>query len=147
MTTTGFTTTISVDNSPEEVFNAVNDVRGWWHGEVDGDTHNLNSEFTYRMRDMHFSRQQIVELQPNKRIVWLVTDSKLSFTDAKNEWTGTKIIFEISEARDKTELRFTHAGLVPEFECYGGCSNGWEMLIHKSLFSLLTTGKGTEVFN
>lgn len=146
MTTSNFTTTILVDNSPNEVFNAINNVRGWWQGEIEGSTDKLNDEFTYQMEDIHFSKQKLVEVIPNEKVVWLVTESKLNFIKKKSEWTGTKIIFEISEINNKTQLRFTHLGLVPEIECYGGCSDAWGDLIQKSLFSLITTGKGKKVF-
>jgi hypothetical protein len=141
-----FTTIILVEQTPQEAFNAINNVSGWWQGEIEGSTHKLNDEFIYRMKDIHFSKQKVVEMIPNKKVVWLVTDSKLSFTNNKSEWTGTKIVFEIVEINNKTQLQFTHLGLIPEFECYGGCSNGWGMLIQKSLLSLITTGKGTNVF-
>ena len=55
MTTTNFTTTILVDNSVKDVFNAINNVRGWWQGEIDGNTDKLNAEFSYRMNEHHFS--------------------------------------------------------------------------------------------
>lgn len=146
MTTSNFTTTILVDNSAKEVFNAINNVRGWWQGEIEGNTDHLNDEFTYRMEDIHFSKQKLVEVIPDKKVVWLVTESRLNFIKKKNEWTGTKIIFEISEINNKTQLRFTHQGLVPGIECYGGCSGAWGDLIRESLFSLITTGKGKKVF-
>lgn len=146
METSNFTTTIVVDNSPNEVYDAINNVGAWWHGEVIGNSDKLNDEFTYEMKPHHFSKQKVVDLVPNKRVVWLVTDSQLNFVKTKDEWTGTKIIFEISEAGGKTQLRFTHEGLTPAFECYGGCSSGWTELIQKSLLSLITTGKGVEVF-
>jgi hypothetical protein len=146
MAASNYTTTILVEKSSKEAFDAINNVSGWWQGEIEGRTDKLNDEFTYRMKDIHFSKQKLVELVPNEKIVWLVTDSKLSFTKNKSEWTGTKIIFEISEINKKTQIRFTHLGLVPTIECYGGCSNAWEQLIQESLFSLITTGKGTKVF-
>ncbi|MES2411025.1 MAG: SRPBCC domain-containing protein [Bacteroidota bacterium] len=142
---TDFTTTILVNQTPEEVFNAVNNVRGWWQGEITGNTNQLNDEFSYRMKDVHYSKQKVVELIPNKNVVWLVSDSKLKFRE-EDEWTGTKIIFEINEVGNNTQLRFTHVGLIPKFECYGNCSWAWGELIRESLFSLITTGKGTNVF-
>ena len=146
MAISNFTTTILVDQTPKEVFTAVNNVLGWWQGEIEGSTDKLNNEFTYRMEEFHFSKQKLVEVIPDKKVVWLVTDSNLSSFKDKSEWTGTKIIFEISEINNKTQLRFTHMGLVPKIECYGDCSNAWEQLVQQSLFSLITTGKGKKVF-
>lgn len=141
-----FTTSILTDKSATEVFNAINNVRGWWQGEIKGNTERLNEEFTYQMGDIHFSKQKIVELIPGKKVAWLVTESKINFVADKNEWVNTKIIFEIKPFKNKTKLTFTHQGLVPSIECYGGCSGAWGQLIEKSLFSLVTTGKGVEVF-
>ncbi|RZK33139.1 MAG: hypothetical protein EOO90_32715 [Pedobacter sp.] len=98
------------------------------------------------MKDVHYSKQRIVESIPNEKVVWQVTDSELSSFKDKGEWTGTTIVFEISKVGDKTEIRFTHIGLVPTFECYGNCSWAWGALIQESLFSLLKTGKGVNVF-
>jgi len=141
-----FTTTFFVNQTPAEVFNAVNNVRGWWQGEIEGNTDKVDDEFTYRMKDIHYSKQRIIEVVPDKEVVWHVTDSKLNFLKKKDEWTGTKISFEIAEINNKTQLRFTHMGLVPKIECYGSCSNGWIKLIQQSLLSLITTGKGKDVF-
>ena len=146
MSSSNFTTTMLVDQTPNEVFNAVNNVRSWWQGEIEGSTEKLNDEFIYRMKTFHYSKQKLVEVIPDKKVVWLVTDSQLNFIKDKSEWTGTKICFEIAEQNGKTQLSFTHMGLVPKIECYGDCSNAWEQLVQKSLFSLITTGKGKKVF-
>lgn len=146
MATSNFTTFFLVDETPHAVFNAVNNVSSWWQGEIEGSSTKLNDEFTYRMGEFHFSRQKLVEIIADKKVVWLVTESQLNFVKDKSEWTGTKISFEIREQDNKTQLRFTHVGLVPKFECYGGCSNAWEQLVQQSLFSLITTGKGKQVF-
>ena len=146
MNTTDFTSTILVNESPSAVFNAINNVRGWWQGAIEGSSNKLNDEFTYQMKEFHFSKQKVVEFIPDEKVVWLVTESQLNFIKEKDEWTGTRIIFEITEQNGKTQLRFTHAGLNAEVECYGACSNGWQQLIQQSLFSLVTTGKGKDVF-
>lgn len=140
-----FTTTILVEQSATAVFNAINNVRGWWQGAINGDSEKLYDEFEYRMKDVHYSKQQVVEFVPNKKIVWLVTDSKLNFSNPV-EWTGTKIIFDITDANNKTQVQFTHQGLVSTFECYGGCSWAWGQLIEESLHSLITTGTGKNIF-
>jgi len=143
---TSFTTTFFVNQTAEEVFDAICNVRDWWQGEIKGNSKKLNDEFEYHMPDIHFSKQKVVEIIPNEKVVWLVTDSNLSSFNDKKEWNGTKIIFDITEINGKTQLRFSHMGLIPKFECYADCSGAWGMLVEQSLFSLITTGKGKKVF-
>jgi hypothetical protein len=137
-----FTTTFTVDQTPEQAFAAINNVRGWWSGGIEGSTDKLGGEFTYRYQDVHYSKQKITELVAGKKVVWLVLDSYLNFTKDKTEWNGTEITFEVSKKGKKTEVRFTHLGLVPEFECFDACSNAWGSYTNGSLRSLITTGKG-----
>src|SRR5215831_6482063 len=145
MTRQSFTTTYSVDQTPQEVFDAINNVRGWWSGEIEGSTDKLGDEFTYRYKDVHYTKQKLVEVIPNEKVVWLVLDAYLNFTEDKAEWKGTKVIFEISKEGSKTEIRFTHQGLVPEFECFDACSNAWGFYINDSLRSLITKGKASRI--
>jgi hypothetical protein len=142
MTPQDFTTTILTDQTPEEVYNAINNVRGWWSEEIDGSTDRLNAEFNYHFEDIHRSKIKITELIPGKKVAWLVLDNYFKFTKDKTEWKDTKIIFDIYEKDGKTQVRFTHAGLVPEYECYNVCKNAWTTYIQKSLRNLITTGKG-----
>ncbi|HEY4656185.1 MAG TPA: SRPBCC domain-containing protein [Cyclobacteriaceae bacterium] len=142
MATTDFTTTLVVDQTPEEVFNAVNNVRGWWSEEIEGDTGKLNDEFTYHYKDVHISKMKLIEVIPNEKVVWLVMDNHFNFTKDRSEWKGTRISFEISQKDNKTQIRFTHLGLVPEYECYDICRDAWSNYIRNSLRSLITTGEG-----
>lgn len=137
-----FITSFTVDQSPEEVFKAINNVRGWWSEEIDGSTDELCAEFTFHYKNVHRTTQKITELAPGKKAVWHVVESHINFVEEKTEWKGTDIVFEIAKKDDKTELRFTHVGLVPAFECYGDCSGAWGFYINDSLRSLITTGKG-----
>lgn len=143
MSSTNFTTAFAVDQSPEDAFDAITNVRGWWSGQIDGDTDKLGAEFTYRYQDVHYSKQEITELVPNKKVVWRVLDAYLDFTEDPAEWKGTEITFEVARKDDQTEVRFTHLGLVPEFECYDSCSTAWGFYINNSLRNLITTGQGT----
>ena len=137
-----YTSTILVDQTPEDVFNAVNNVRGWWSEEIEGGADKLNSEFLHHYRDVHICKMKVIEFIPGKKIVWLVLDNHFSFTKDKTEWIGTKISFEISKKDNKTQLLFTHIGLVPEYECYDICNDAWTNYIQNSLYNLITTGKG-----
>src|SRR5512145_1483102 len=137
-----FTRTFTVDQTPREVFAAINNVRGWWSESIEGDTDKPGAEFHYHFQDIHRCHLKIIEFVPDKKVVWHVLDNYFNFTQDKTEWTDTKISFEISQNGGKTEVRFTHIGLVPLYECYDVCSDGWSTYINGSLHSLITTGKG-----
>ena len=135
-----FTTTIMVDKTPKEAFDAITNVRGWWAGEIEGSTLQQGDVFTYRYKDFHYSKQRLMEVIPNKKVVWLVTESSINFVKDKNEWKGTKIVFDISKKEDKTQVRFTHEGLIPEQECFDACSNAWTGYITDSLRQFIAAG-------
>lgn len=137
-----FTTTFLVDQSPEVVFDAINNVRGWWGDDIDGSNHNVGDEFTFRVGDIHYSKIKVIELVPNKKVLWLVLDNHLNYVEDQSEWVGTKISFTIAAKGDRTEVRFAHLGLVPAFECFEVCSNAWGSLMHGSLRNLIATGTG-----
>jgi len=142
MSTPDFTTSLLVDQTPKQVFDAINDVRGWWSEEIEGSTDKLNAEFTYHYEDVHRCKMQIIEFIPERKVVWLVLENYFKFTKDKTEWVDTKIYFEITEKDGKTQIRLTHQGLIPEYECYDICQNAWTSYIQNSLRNLITTGKG-----
>lgn len=142
MTDQNYTTTFTVEQSPAEVFNAINDVRGWWSEEIEGSTDKVGEAFKYHFQDVHRCEVRVDELVPGRKVVWTVVDNYFSFTTDTREWKGTRVVFDIARKGDKTEFTFTHVGLVPEFECYDACSEGWHAYINGSLKDLITTGKG-----
>ena len=141
MNTNDFTLDLLVDQSPREVYNAINNVSTWWSEDFKGSSGKLNDVFEVRFKDVHYSQHKITELVPGKKIVWLVTDSRLNFLKDKTEWNGTENIFDISEKNGKTLVHFTHKGLVPSIECFGDCSKGWTHFLNESLLPFITTGK------
>jgi hypothetical protein len=142
MTSQNFATTFVVDQTPDEAFAAITNVRRWWSGEIEGRTDRQGDVFTYRYQDVHYTKQLISELVPGRKVVWQILDAYLSFTEDPSEWTGTEVVFEVVPKGDQTEIRFSHVGLVPEFECYDQCSSAWGFYINNSLKSLITTGQG-----
>jgi hypothetical protein len=137
-----FNISFLVEQTPNEVFNAINNVRGWWSEELEGNSEKLNDEFSYRHGDFHYSKHKLIEVEQDKRVVWLTIDSKLTFVKEQDEWNGTKMIFEILKEGGKTKLVITHSGLVPAFECFDACSKGWTHYLQNSLLPLICTGTG-----
>lgn len=138
-----FNTTIWVEQAPEEAFNVIFNVRAWWSGLFDesfeGSSEKLGDEFSFRAGGgLHYTKQKLIELVPNKKVVWLVTEANLSFVDKTDEWKGTKISFEISRELDKTKIVFTHIGLVPEFDCYDSCAPAWTQYMQERLTTAIT---------
>ena len=143
MQSPSFTSTFVVEQTPAEVFDTIKNVRRWWTGEIVGDANEVGDEFSYRYPGAHFSHQQVAEeFVPGKRVVWQVVDAHLDGLEDPDEWTGTDIIFRITPKEDGTEVRFLHLGLVPEFECFDGCSSAWGFFVNASLKRLITTGQG-----
>ncbi|MDQ0276724.1 hypothetical protein QO003_001027 [Arthrobacter silviterrae] len=126
-----------VDQTPQQAFSAINNVRGWWTGDIEGGTEKLGDEFTYRVPDIHYSKFRITELSPSSRVAWLVLDSQLTFAENKEEWTGTTVTFDVAEQDGRTLVTFTHEGLVPDFECYDRCESAWGGYINGNLKTLI----------
>lgn len=140
--TANFTTTITVNATPQHAFDAINDVAGWW-GRITGSTTFVGDEFVYLVPRLHYSGFRVTELEPAQRIAWLVTGSYLDFVDDKQEWNDSTVRFAIEEAEEGTRVTFTHEGLTPDDECYGVCSNAWGMFVNGSLKAFIDTGVGT----
>lgn len=139
-----FAVTITVPQSPQEVFSRITrDLAKWWGGtDLRGHTTQLDDEFIIQHPGAHYSRKRIIEWVPNEKVVWLVTDSTLDWLEKdQNEWTNTRMIFNISTDGTQTRLHFRHEGLVPEKACYALCHEGWNIVIKNYLFNLIIHNK------
>jgi hypothetical protein len=137
-----FTTSILVNQDPATVFNAIKNFRAWWSEEIEGSTDQLNETFFYHYKDVHLCKIKLIELIPDKKLVYYVIDNQFNFTKDKTEWVGTNLIFELMPEDNKTKIIFTHEGLIPAYECYNVCRDAWTSYIQGSLQNLITTGKG-----
>jgi hypothetical protein len=133
--------TITANVSPEEAFKAICKVNEWWSKNIEGNTEKLGDVFTYHSRDTWVTFK-ITECVAGKKIVWHAMDCYLHSFKDKTEWKNTDVIFEIIGNGNSTKINFTHAGLVPEVECYERCVKGWDQYFTGSLLKLLNTGKG-----
>jgi len=134
-----YTITIEIAKSPYDVFShIINDVSKFWPEEFEGESTKLNDEFIFRSGDTHYSKNRVVEFVPNKKVVWLVTES-IRKTDGF-EWTGTKMIFELTPKADNTLLKFTYDGFILENE-YDRLVQICDLVIKEKLYNLITNNK------
>lgn len=122
--------------SAKEIYNVLLQIDKWWLGiygeQISGGGQKLDDEFRYTAGNgVHYSKQKLVELVPEKKITWQVAESHLSFLQDKNEWTGTKIGFEIMPTANVTEVIFSHEGLTRQLECYNACSGAWTQYMER----------------
>ena len=138
-TKTIYTVAIEVAKSPNAVFNhVIHDVSKFWPEEFEGESTKLDDEFIFRSGDIHYSKNKVIELVPNKKVVWLVTES-IRKTD-NYEWTGTKMIFELTPKVESTVLKFTYDGFVLENE-YDRLVQICDIVIKEKLYNLITNGE------
>lgn len=136
-----YNVSITVEADAAVAFNAINDIKGWWSTDFEGQSEKLDDVFTVRFGET-FITLKIIEFIPDQKIGWHVIDGYKHWLKNKKEWHDTKMVWEIAEQENKTQIHFTHVGLVPGIECYNGCENAWNGYIKDSLFQLITTGKG-----
>jgi hypothetical protein len=132
----------TVEQPSDVVFQAIMNPRAWWSSGIAGHYNKIGDSFTHSVADVHRCEMQVAELEPAKKVVWKVLKNYFNFTQDKTEWQNTDIVFEINEVEGGTEIIFTHIGLVPEYECYPICKDGWDTYLN-SLRSLITTKQGT----
>ena len=141
MKTQDYSVSIVANATAEEAFKNINNVPGWWTTFFEGHSEKLNDVFTVRFGET-FITVKIIELIPYKKIRWQVIDCYKHWLKDKKEWKDTTMSWEISIAKNATQISFTHIGLVPGIECYNGCEKAWNFYIKESLFKLLAEGKG-----
>lgn len=137
-----YSSTFLVDQNSQTAFNAIKNFRAWWSEEIEGSTDQLNEIFFYHYKEVHLCKIKLVEMIVDTKLVYQIIDNQFSFVQNKNEWINTMLIFEITNENGKTKVKFTHEGLVPEYECYNVCNDAWTSYIQGSLKSLIETGKG-----
>ena len=104
MSDQNYTASFTVDQTPEQVFDAINNVRGWWSQAIEGDTDKLNAVFYYHYKNAHRCTIEVTEFAPGKRVVWHVLHNDFDFIEDKSEWQNTDVVFAIAKQGAKTEL-------------------------------------------
>lgn len=132
---TNYTVSIEVEKSPAVVFNHIlNDVPQFWPEDFEGESSKLNDEFIFRSEGGHYSKNKVIELEQDKKVTWLVTES---IRPADNfDWSGTKMIFELRPKGDNTLIEFTYDGFILDDE-YDRLVQICDFVVKQSLYNFL----------
>lgn len=130
-----YQTSIAIDRPLDEVFQKLAWVDHWWTKDFEGSSGALGDEFVIHHPGAHYAKHRVTEFMPSQKLVWLVTESKLDWLQNPNEWTSTRMIFELTPGC----LTFTHEGLTPGKESYERCSQGWDLVFKEQLFNFIHT--------
>ena len=145
MKTQDYQGSITTKFTPKETMNRISNVSKWWSLNVEGSSSKVGDVFTSHFKSGDWYRIKIDEVVPDKKIVWDVIASDQTWHEDRDEWTGTKIVWEISPVKNGSEVTMTHLGLTPQAECYDQCKRGWDYLLQQSLQKYLTEGTGMPV--
>jgi hypothetical protein len=116
---------IFIDVAPNDVHPLIASGRGfsqWWAADVTEDNSTGIVELGF------FNRATIYRLQPAgivapKKAEWLCETGK--------EWQGTKILFELTQNKNGSLLRFTHADWQAETDYFVSCNTTWGELMFR----------------
>jgi uncharacterized protein YndB with AHSA1/START domain len=134
---------VGVKASLDNVYQALATPEGiaaWWTTATKADKKSggiggvVTTRFYVDGRELGGFDLKILELHPNKRVVWQVVDGPA-------EWIGTRISFELKQEDGYTIVLFKHEGWKEPVEFMYHCSTKWGIFL-MSLKSLGETGKG-----
>jgi hypothetical protein len=143
MSSDDYHSSFTAKSSPEETYKKISQVAKWWSENFEGSSAKVEDSFTLRFKNGDWYKIKVVELVPAERIVWDVMDAEQTWHEDRDEWKGTKIIWEIRPTHNGSEIGLTHEGLVPELECFENSKMGWDLLMQPSLLKFLNEGKGS----
>ena len=133
-----YTVAIELPESPSEVFNHLIDLSKWWPEDMEGENVKLNSEFIFKTGDSHYSKNKVIEFVPGEKLVWLVTEA-VRKSDSF-DWSGSKMIFELTPKGSNTLIAFTYDGVVFEDE-YDRLVMICDMTLKELFFNFIMNGK------
>jgi uncharacterized protein YndB with AHSA1/START domain len=112
---------VGVEAPPSTVYEHVATIGGlqrWWTTDTRGSSA-VGDEISFHFGGPdRFMTMEVVELDPDHRVVWRCVDGPA-------EWFDTKILFELRDVDGETILNFTHAGWREPVEFMGHCSSKW----------------------
>jgi uncharacterized protein YndB with AHSA1/START domain len=143
MQTEDYTADLALAAAPSEVlalFISPAGVSRWW-GPTEGDGAPGGSLVT-SFGEHGVNAMRVLETGPN-RVVWRsIAAEDTTPTGHTKEWLGTTMEFDIEADAGGTRLRFRHAGLTPQLECWDACIAAWAYFM-ASIKAAAETGTGT----
>jgi hypothetical protein len=116
---------IQIDTLPQLVHPLVASAEGfmrWWASDVTEDRTTRNLELGF------FNRATVYVLHPvqfaaPRQAHWLCQSGK--------EWSGTRLLFDLTEQKNQTVLRFNHAHWAAETDYFVACNTTWGELMFR----------------
>lgn len=94
----------------------------WWAADVTEDKAERQVVLGFFNRSTVYGLQA-VELDSPLRAHWRCQTGK--------EWSGTRLLFELTQRKDQTALRFTHASWDAETDYFTSCNTTWGELMFR----------------
>ena len=88
---------------------------------------------------MFYVVMEVTKLEPNKKVGWKCVEAG---NENHKEWEGTKVIWEIEDGGNNTNLNMIHKDWPSKSELFKSCTDGWNYYAGESLKEYLETGKG-----
>lgn len=126
---------VGIKSSPDQVYRALTTIKGlsdWWTNDTRGDC-NVGGVIKFHFGAGGFD-MKVLELHPGQHVLCQVVAGP-------EEWTGTRVRWELRNENDYTIVLFKHQGWKEPVEFMHHCSTKWAVFL-LSLKSLLETGQG-----
>ena len=137
-----FTAAFSVDQTPEEAFRAINNVRGWWSEDIEGATDRGGGEVHLPVQGRPSLPDQGHRAGHRRRAAWRVLDNYFGFTHDKSELKDARSTSRSPRGTARPRSASPTSDWSPESECFDVCSNSWDFDLYTSLRALIRTGHG-----
>ncbi|HKV03866.1 MAG TPA: hypothetical protein VJO53_02035 [Candidatus Acidoferrales bacterium] len=116
---------IGIEAAPERVYALISSGRGfaqWWAADVTEDSQTGSVELGFFNRATLY-RLKPARLAPPLHAEWLCTSGQ--------EWSGTSLLFELTQNKSGSLLRFTHADWQGETDYFVSCTTVWGELMFR----------------
>ncbi len=127
---------VGVKSPTKDVYKAlttIDGLAGWWTVTTSGDS-KVGGKIHFQFGDRGAFDMRVLELVPNKRVLWEVVDGPA-------EWVGTKVSFNLTQEGEQTTVMFKHMDWAAPVEFMHHCSTKWATFL-MSMKAMVETGKG-----